>query len=493
MNFLPKKGFHNALQLISLDQPPNRDMILYQNLPVIQDISVDPCQMMYLIPTITCHIYPRISEDALIILIDIPRDVPDPDGCLWKFWSQILPTEWIQQHGRNAKIQDRPKAIEIQLMPNQQMIPLPIPDTIEVLLFHALRQFLHHMSMHTTHPKVEVRMKWNGNALWKGFLPASTMIVWLRTTIRSFTDPITGNKDISFVAYGKRAGDFQSLQELHEQHPNASSKSLMLAIVTELSGGGPTKMQWDVQIKNQLASALLPLGIPVEQIAPMAEAILHSTGRPKIQQILKQSSSKDQKQQLLAIAEKAGFSIAAMQKNYPKPNPLLKKPRADQMKQELQDMDFEGISLEPGFFYDDQQDAIRQIDRMIPKTSGILITKQQNIQEWLNASATISPDPLGAFVIGAQHLDTRLQQQAVLVPARTKKGNHYSCQVLWCSLVKEPFCTPHRMIQKGSHVRQKHKCCPLQHGRMKSQTKLGMNFFVDHLSPYSMHSQNRAP
>ena len=107
--------------------------------------------------------------------------------------------------------------------------------------------FLHHMSMHTTHPKGRSTNE-NGMAMLygKGFLPASTMIVWLRTTIRSFTDPITGNKDISFVAYGKRAGDFQSLQELHEQHPNASSKSLMLAIVTELSGGGPTKMQWDV-------------------------------------------------------------------------------------------------------------------------------------------------------------------------------------------------------------------------------------------------------
>ena len=420
---LPSKtGYHNALQKISLENLPKRDMVLYHELPSIQQINADPCQMMYLIPTITCHIYPRISEDALIILVDIPRDVPDNDGCLWFFWYNAVPTRWLEQHGRKVVMQERPKAIEIQLMPNKHVIPLPIPDTIEVLMFHALRQFFQLMSNYTADPSVEVRMKWNGNAMLRGKLPSSTMIVWLRTTIRCFTDAITGNRDISFVAFGKRAGDFQSLQNLKDQNPHATASTMMLAIVPELSGGGPTKTQWDVQIKNQLASALLPLGIPVEQIAPMSEAFLHSVGRPKIQQILKQSSSKEQRQQLQEIAEKAGFSIAVFQKNYSKPAPLLKKPRADQVRQELQDMDFDGIQLEPGFFYDDQQDAIRQIDRMIPKTSGIMIAKQQHIQDWLTSSSTISPDPLGAFVIGTQQVDTSLQQQVVLVPARTKKG-----------------------------------------------------------------------
>lgn len=415
-------GYYNALQQVSLENLPKTDMVLYQALPSTQDIQADPCQMMYLIPTITCHIYPRIVDDALIILVDIPRDVPDHDGCLWKFWSKALPNQWLDQHGRQVKIQERPKAIEIQLYPNKQLIPLPIPDTVEVVMFQALRQFFHLMSQHTTPPFVEIRLKWNGNALWHGILPSSTMIVWMRTTIRCFTDPITGNKDISFVAFGKRADDFTPLQTLRDSHPTTKTTGMMLAIVPELSGGGPTKMHWDVQIKNQLASALLPLGIPVEQIAPMAEAILHSVGRSKLQQILKQSPSKDQKQQLQEMAEKAGFSIAAFQKNYPKPQPLLKKPRADQMKQELRDMDFDGVQLEPGFFFDDQNDAIRQIDRMLPKTSGIMITKQQHIQEWLNSTSTISPDPLGAFIIGAQTLDTPLKQQTVLVPARTKQG-----------------------------------------------------------------------
>ena len=418
----PKKAFHNALQEIALDNIPHMDLVLYHELPTIQDIPADPCQMIYLIPTITCFVHTRITEDTLILIIDIPRDVPDTEGWVGFFWTKAVPIHWINQHGRAVKIMQSSKAIEIQFVPNMQVIPLPIPDTLEVVMFHSLRQFFHLMSQYTTHPKVEIRMKWNGNALWQGCLPSSTMIIWLRTTIRCFTDAITGNKDISFVAFGKRAGDFSSLQSLREQNPQAKASSMMIAIVPELAGGGPTKLQWDVQIKNQLASALLPMGIPVEQIAPMAEAILHSVGRPKLQQVLKHSSAKELTQQLQAMAEKAGFSIAAFQKTYQKPQPLLKKPRADQMKQELQDMDFEGVQLEPGFFYDHQQEAVRQIERMLPKTSGILLTKQQHIQEWLNGSATISPDPLGAFVIGTQHVETTLQQQTVLAPARTKTG-----------------------------------------------------------------------
>ena len=415
-------SFHNALQKLSLAELPKTDTVLYAELPPIQESQLDPCQLMYLIPTINCHVHARPGEDTLIILIDVHRDVTDPDDYLTTFWQAALPFEWMSKHGRQIQLTHRPKALEIHFVPNQQVVPLPIPDALEVVMFHALRTFLSILSDHTLQPAIEIRLKWNGHALWKGPLPSTTMIIWLRSVIRCFTDPITGNLDISFVAYGQRAGDFLTLQNLKDRNPKALAPSMLIAVTPEISGGGPTKTQWDVQIKNQLAATLLPIGIPVEQIAPMADAIMNAVGRPKLQHILKHSSQAEQKQQLIDLASKAGFSIETMQKTFSKPQPLLKKPRADQIRQELQDMDFEGVQFEPGFFHDDQNEAIRQIDRLIPKTTGIMLTKQHQIQDWISSSSIISPDPLAAFVVGTQHINTSLHQQALLVPARTKKG-----------------------------------------------------------------------
>lgn len=85
-------------------------------------------------------------------------------------------------------------------------------------------------------------------------------------------------------------------------------------------------------------------------------------------------------------------------------------------------MDLDGVQIEPGFFFSSSDDPISQIDRLYPKSTGIIITKEIQIRDWLSTTHPISPDPLGAFVVGVHELATSLPYQAVLIPARTSKG-----------------------------------------------------------------------
>ena len=290
------------------------------------------------------------------------------------------------------------------------------------MLFHMLRTFWNTLSHSTTETCLQVRMKWDGQLFWQGQLPIKMTVESIREFTLPFLQPILDSEGLSIVAFGKRPGDQCTIEELQTRCVKPDSTALMLAFVPTLSGGGPVKQNWDVEIRNQVAATLLPLGIPVESLANIADTVLKATGRPKLQQILKQNSSDLQEQQLLEAVENAGFTIQKIQKAHPKPQPLLKKPRADQIRQELLDMDLEGVQIEPGFFFSGDNETVMQIDKLYPKTTGIFLTKQANIREWLAAGTTISPDPLGAFVVGVQELGTSLPYQSILIPARTAKG-----------------------------------------------------------------------
>ncbi len=153
----------------------------------------------------------------------------------------------------------------------------------------------------------------------------------------------------------------------------------------------------------------------------MTDAVLKQIGRSKLQNILKTTPQQELSSQLIQCVRQAGFSIDQHRRKDHTPIPL-KKPRAEQMKQELENMNMDNLQLEPGFFIDVDGQPIVQTDKLYPKTTGLMIAREHQIADWLAGSNTISPDPLGAFVVGCHKVNTKLSQEAILVPARTATG-----------------------------------------------------------------------
>ena len=421
------KVMHNALQQLQHDRVPKVDMILFEELPSHNVITVDPCRLVDMILNIRTHVHTRPKHDELIIMMDLQQKRDEFQCHLLQFVNEMLPHEWLHKHGRRAEIDIHQGAVQILFRPNGVTIPLPIPDLLEVTLFHMLRCFWTTLANSTTQPAVQLRMKWDGQVFWQGKLPATLVIQWIRSVTSIFMQPILDVGGLHVVAFGQRAGELNSLGELQMKSAKADlilqgSRSLMIAFVPSVSGGGPTKQTWDVEIRNQIASTLLPMGVSVDNLATIADTVLKSTGRAKLQQILKQTNGDLKKQQLIDVVENTGFSISKLQKTQPKPQPLLKKPRADQIRQELLDMDLDGVQIEPGFFFAGIDEPVSQIDKLYPKTTGIVLTKEPQVRDWLIANHSISPDPLGAFVVGSHELATELPYQNVLIPARTPKG-----------------------------------------------------------------------
>ena len=414
--------FFTALNALDNTKIPSTDMVLYAELPRGIVVTTDPCTLVDMIPQIKSYVHTQKPYDTVFIMLDLQDHREKYQLHLWNFAQDVIPHEWMDKHGRMVQLSIFQGAIQIKIVPNQVMIPLPISDVLEVLLFHMLRSFWNSISEATGEPSLFIRMKWEGQLFWQGKLPSKLVIVWIREVTLIFLHEILGNEGLSIVAYGRRAGDFCSLEDLQTRGVRTDSTSIMLAFVPTLSGGGPVKQTWDVEIRNQIASTLLPMGVPIDNLPHIADTVLKATGRAKLQQILKNQNKDQQKHQIVEAVENAGFSVQKFQQLHQKPQPLLKKPRADQIRQELMEMDLDGVQIEPGFFFADDEVQVQQIDKLYPKTTGIVLTKEAQIRDWLVASNPISPDPLGAFVVGTQELATTLPQQAVLVPARSSKG-----------------------------------------------------------------------
>ena len=403
------------------------DVVLYENLPKVEQYPGDPFQMSILIPAANLITYTDVEQDTVRITIDCTKVPPSEDQArsdmiIKAFWMHTLPTVWLQQHGRKAEFDFQNGLVCITLKPLNHVVPLPIPDLILVMMMHALRVFMQTISFHTTIPNEMVKLKWKSHTAWTGKLPSFLSAIWFRRVIEYFTKPVNDTKEITMVSSSHQFGDACTLTDLRQRKANPSDeRPILIAAAPMRYGGGPVKQNWDVHIRNQLASSLLPLGVPVEQLPGMTDAVLKTVGRAKLQAVLKSTSSKDLQAQLVQYVRQAGFVIDFPNKRETVPIPL-KKPRAEQIKKDLENMDMESLQLEPGFFTDSEGNQISQTDKLYPKTTGLMIARESQIIDWLAGSSTISPDPLGAFVVGCSQVKTNLNQEKILVPARTSTG-----------------------------------------------------------------------
>ena len=238
------QGMHNGIGSIKPETVLNEDVVIYDSLPTVEKFPGNPFQMSILIPATNICTYADIEKDTIKITIDcstVPasEDSNRSNRLIKEFWLHSLQTVWLQNHGRKAEFSMHESIITITLKPLNHIMPLPIPDLILVLKTHALRTFLHTIACHTATPSEGVKLKWKGNKVWNGKLPAFLPASWFRRVFDFFTKLVNDADGITMVSCSKQIGDACTLSVLKQRKVNPSDgKPILLAVAPIRTGGG---------------------------------------------------------------------------------------------------------------------------------------------------------------------------------------------------------------------------------------------------------------
>lgn len=337
------------------------------------------------------------------------------------FWAQHAQQPWWKGVGREIVMEHLPSntKMELRLYATKTMLAVPSPDAMIVLLTQGIRSFLQHIS-DSSHKGVSLRLKWRKALVWTGILPETLSVSFLRGVFQFFFQSWISPHPMSFIAYGKRVGDEITFQQL--ELARTSNKAILIVAQDGFAGGGGTKKDLDIDVRNRIASALLPHGVQVSVLPQMTEAILKHFGRSRLVQIFKSTSEDQLDAEIVRLASQAGYHIKTSSNAGPKFSNAGKRVKTEDHRHELMQMDLEGVQLEPGFLTSGNGTIINQIGALVPKKTGVVLVKEQHIYSWLSEGQTISPDPLAAFVVGKLSQGTSLDVTDLCLPARDAQG-----------------------------------------------------------------------
>ena len=414
----------DAVGRIDTEHPIQEKQIMFQLHATTRAITGDLIAICIACTNMRITAKYESEKDIVALTIRCHSEGTAPSlAAMYEFWRQCINEDWLGTVGRKVTIGLLDESFVVHLSPNFQILPLPIQDTMIAVTLHALKNLLSAIEARHHCQGQLIVIKWHSTVLWTGHLPEILNMTFFRGIIPFFVAPWTLYQDVTLVCMGRQVGDLVTLQELFQQHQRYSNRQYITIIVQTMGvGGGPndngSKKQWDVHIRNQLAGALLPCGVNVALLPQMTETILKHFGRSRIQQTLKMTSEDQQQAELLKLAQQAGFQLQHPPRKTSKPNNAGKKLKADQIQEELRNIDLDGITLEPGFLENQHGDKIKQIAQLYPKTTGVVLSKIDQIQTWLHSNSVLSPDALAAFVVGSLDISTHYPHEQLCLPAR---------------------------------------------------------------------------
>lgn len=311
----------NILGMLKDNSVVNHSCILLDDLPdpipILGDI-IALCRAMY-----HAHIQVVMNpkKDQMHVVV-LQNGCPEEDWHqLQIFWAHHARHAWWGKVGRELIVKHGTIESQFTLTVKTTglMLPIPLPDALIILLTSMMRSVFATISLIDPNGQ-SIRIKWSNDKIWEGTLPRDIQILWFRTVFHFFYSPWTNQHPMSFIAFGKRVGDEMTLHEIATQ--SRSSKKDILLVVQEgfVGGGGErgAKRDWDMQIRNQIASALLPHGVNVATLPQLTEGILKHFGRSRLQQALKAVSPDRQEDEIIKLAHQAGYHVKVAHAETPK-------------------------------------------------------------------------------------------------------------------------------------------------------------------------------
>ena len=343
-------------------------------------------------------------------------------GVVLDFWKSILDDEVCNVIGVQTCTHQNEENGKIVVSMNQQSMPMPPMHLRTFLAVNATRAILQQLEAGEGHV---LRIKWGGQEIWKGKLhPKLNVQIILGLLDYSFLPSLEGTQ-VRLVGMAKT---FYNV-DIDEVSQIFKHRIILLHVVAALHGGGGKENQ-KVYVRNSLASTLLEQGFDIKMVSAIVDTIMQKAGIKPAAQIAQLPAGKQRMDRLMQLCRDSDVELPPKTvvgaSNVAQVGHLNKTKRKVTIQPNPAD-----YVIQDGFLGNEDGTPVRQIDDIVAKSTGIVLTSFEKAKPWLREAQIISPDELAVAVIGNEIGPTSLKSVPLNIPC-LNKGNKaviLSCQL----------------------------------------------------------------
>lgn len=326
------------------------------------------------------------------------------------FWTTILNRDSLHALGRHMDADGSVGTIEF--CPKRPTGVAPPLQFNVMLTVAAVRSIMDQLA---TTDGMTITLKWHGEVLWHGRIPGTTTAAMMIMLLRIAFTPVFDVLSPRLLCDGIIFSGTETIASISQD-----ATGVRLHVVSEQRGGGG-KTNVRAAQQTALASTLLEQGYDLKDVTHAVNTCMSTFGLHRIQEVTSMPMSKGRVQGVLKLCQEA---------NVPMKNPI-KLPghqaipgtpwdKASKKKRFDVSLDPSEFQLVDGYFTNEDDSAISQLDRLVPQSTGICLARYHDAQAWLRESQQISSDELAVLTIGHMKPATTLPTQQVTFPCRNR-------------------------------------------------------------------------
>eukprot|EP00438_Fugacium_kawagutii_P017506 Skav206894 [mRNA] locus=scaffold2387:153648:159125:+ [translate_table: standard] len=352
-----------------------------------------------------------------------------------EFLSSIMPYDELQRCGRKLSCLSQGDAATIAYAPDRTHGVVP-PRPFGLLLgIMATKSLLDQLQPLTrSDADSPVRVKWLGRPVWNGFLTKDTTMQVLLQVLQVSLFASCGGTNFRIVCAGKLIMPEVVLGDLPYLEHSEYGDQIVLNVVQQTRGGGPSKQQQRTLQQGALATMLLEQGHDLGWVTSTVDKLISKHSLSTIQNVTGMPMGAARINALHSLCEACGLEIPT-----PKPLSSHAKPvgapwtRPKKFKTEEPAIDPSQYRIVDNYFRNQDDTPACQLSDLRPQSSGVYLASPGTALPWLRAGQKVSSDELGLVIVGQLPIETSLESKPIKVPCLNKMDQMV---LLTCNLVQ---------------------------------------------------------
>ena len=346
-----------------------------------------------------------------------------------KFWATLLSEETFHNLALLIDQCIAEASGEIRFQSKAAWFPIPSQHLCKTLSVAAARLLLDAIA----EEGVPIIIKWNSRILWKGSLHPQTNVQVIIKLLNVALLPFALGSETRLIFQANCICDALLKDLVKSSKVNIEGiQECKFHINFEMSGGGGTKDNHQVAVRNSIAATMLEQGFRIELVSRAIDQIIAKAGMKKATAIANMPPSKHRVESILTMCKDCAVELpqnvveeAAKVSSQALATKLRKKQNF-----QLNPLHY---VLEPGLLLSESGDHIGQIQSISAQQTGVMLMTPDQAAPWAREGQVISKDELGIAVIGSLNVETKLNTSQINIQCRNQTGQSV---VLACTLLQ---------------------------------------------------------
>eukprot|EP00438_Fugacium_kawagutii_P001282 Skav218599 [mRNA] locus=scaffold3628:117809:122356:+ [translate_table: standard] len=279
-----------------------------------------------------------------------------------------------------------------------------------------------------------VRIKWHGRTLWTGFLhgdiSAQTLLQLLQ--LARFID--CGFTNFRLICVGKHVSPESRIRDLPMIDHSEFGQQVVLNVVQQMHGGGPSKQQQRTLQQGALATLFLEQGHDLSWVTQTVDKLISKLSIARVQNTTGLPMGASKIKALYALCDECNIAVpeqsAMTSQAKPMGAPWNPKKKS---KQEAPPLDLTQFRIVDNYFRNHDDTPAHQVFDLRPQSTGVFLASPGSALPWIRGGQRISSDELGLLVVGDLPMATDLEHCQIKVPCLNRADQMV---LLTCVLVQ---------------------------------------------------------